>query len=60
MNWLSRLITEAMRETLALRWFGLTRIPLLFYIGVSVTEVTPQRMVVSIPLRRRKIGRAHV
>jgi acyl-coenzyme A thioesterase PaaI-like protein len=53
MNWLSKLITEETRETLALRWFGLTRIPLLFFIGVSVTEVTPKRMVVSIPLRRR-------
>ncbi len=36
-----------------LRWFGLTRIPLLFYVGVSVAEVSPERMVVRIPLRRR-------
>jgi acyl-coenzyme A thioesterase PaaI-like protein len=38
---------------LLLRWFGLTRIPLLFYVGVSVAEVSPERMVVRIPLRRR-------
>jgi len=53
MNWLSGLLSEKTRETLSLRWFGLTRIPLLFYIGVSVTAVSPQRMVVNIPLRRR-------
>jgi acyl-coenzyme A thioesterase PaaI-like protein len=53
MNWLSKLITERTRETLSLRLFGLTRIPLLFYVGVSVAEVSPERMVVRIPLRRR-------
>ena len=53
MNWLPKLITEKTRETLALRLFGLTKIPLLFYVGVSVTEITPERMVVRIPLRRR-------
>jgi acyl-coenzyme A thioesterase PaaI-like protein len=53
MNWLSRLITEKTRETLSLRWFGLTKIPLLLYVGVSVAEVSPERMVVRIPLRRR-------
>jgi acyl-coenzyme A thioesterase PaaI-like protein len=53
MNWLSGLLSDKTRETLALRWFGLTRIPLLFFVGVSVAEVTPERMVVKIPLRRR-------
>ena len=53
MNWVSKLIAEKTRETLSLRLFGLTRIPLLFYVGVSVTEVSPERMVVRIPLRRR-------
>lgn len=53
MNWLSKLITEKTRETFLLRLFGLTRIPLLSYVGVSVVEISPQRMVVRIPLRRR-------
>ena len=53
MNWVSKLIAKRTRETLSLRLFGLTRIPLLFYVGVSVTEVSPERMVVRIPLRRR-------
>ncbi len=53
MSWLSKLFTEKTRETLALRWFGLTRIPLLFYVGVSVAELSPERMVIRIPLKRR-------
>lgn len=53
MNWLSKLISEKTRETLSLRLFGLTRIPLLFYVGVTVAELSPERMVVRIPLRRR-------
>jgi hypothetical protein len=53
MNWLSKLIAEKTRETLSLRLFGLTRIPLLFYVGVSVKEISPERMVIRIPLRRR-------
>ena len=53
MNWIGKLITEKTRETLSLRLFGLTRIPLLFYVGVSVAELSPERMVVRIPLRRR-------
>jgi acyl-coenzyme A thioesterase PaaI-like protein len=53
MNWLSGLLTGTTRETFSLRWFGLTRIPLLFYIRVSVTEANLQRIVVRIPLRRR-------
>jgi acyl-coenzyme A thioesterase PaaI-like protein len=53
MNWISKLITEKARETLSLRLFGLTKIPLLFYVGVSVSEISPERMVIRIPLRRR-------
>jgi len=53
MSWLSKLITKKTRETLALRLFGLTKIPLLLYVGVSVAELASERMVVRIPLRRR-------
>lgn len=53
MNRLYRLLKETTRETLSLRWIGFTRIPLLFYVGVSVVEISPERMVVRIPLRRR-------
>ena len=53
MNWIKKLFSEKTRETLALRLFGLTKIPLLFYVGVSVAELSPERMVIRIPLRRR-------
>jgi len=53
MNWISKLLSEKTRETLALRLFGFAKIPLLFYVGVSVAELTTERMVVRIPLRRR-------
>jgi acyl-coenzyme A thioesterase PaaI-like protein len=53
MNWISQLISEKTRETLSLRLFGLAKIPLLLYVGVSVAELTPERMVVRIPLRGR-------
>ena len=53
MNWLTKIFKETTRETFSLRWTGLTKIPLLFYVGVSVAEISPERMVVKIPLRRR-------
>lgn len=53
MNWMSKLMTETKRQSLSLRLFGLARIPLLFYVGVSVAELSPERIVVRIPLRRR-------
>lgn len=53
MNRLHGLIPKRIRESLWLSLFGLTKIPLLFYVGVSVVEISPERMVVKIPLRRR-------
>jgi acyl-coenzyme A thioesterase PaaI-like protein len=53
MNWLTALLPERLRESLWLRLFGLARIPLLFYVGVSVVELSPERMIVRIPLKRR-------
>lgn len=53
MNWLTKLVPEIVRENIALRWFGLSKIPLLHYVGVSIIELSPERMVARIPLRRR-------
>ncbi len=53
MTWPANLLSERTRENLSLRWYSLTRIPLLFYVGVRIVEVTPERMVVRIPLTRR-------
>jgi acyl-coenzyme A thioesterase PaaI-like protein len=53
MTWLANLLSERTRENLSLRWYSLTSIPLLFYVGVRIVGVTPERMVVRIPLTRR-------
>jgi acyl-coenzyme A thioesterase PaaI-like protein len=53
MNLFKQLFSETTRETFALRWIGLTQIPLLFFVGVSVTEISATRMVIKIPLKRR-------
>jgi acyl-coenzyme A thioesterase PaaI-like protein len=48
-----KLLPHAFRHTLLLRYFGLTRIPLLFYTRPAVVECTPRRVVIRIPLNRR-------
>src|SRR5512135_98291 len=53
MNWLSKLIPDTTRATLALRLFGLAKVPMLLYSGASIAELSPERTVVRIPLRRR-------
>ncbi|HTL11154.1 MAG TPA: DUF4442 domain-containing protein, partial [Bdellovibrionota bacterium] len=42
-----------LKETLYLRAFGLIKIPMLWYLRPSVVELTDDRCVVKIPLRRR-------
>lgn len=41
------------RDTFYLRYFGLTKIPLLFFARPSVIEKNNDRVVIRIPLRRR-------
>jgi acyl-coenzyme A thioesterase PaaI-like protein len=53
MKLIDKLFSETTRENLALLRLGLTRIPMLFYVGARVTELSPERMVVRIPLKRR-------
>ncbi len=53
MDWLRKLIPDTTRATLWLRVFGLTKVPLLAYVRPSVVEISPNCVVVRIPLRRR-------
>ncbi len=53
MRIIEKLIPEAVRNTAYLRYFGLTRIPLLYYVRPSVVEQTDRRVVIRIPLNRR-------
>ncbi len=42
-----------MRATWALRWFGLSKIPLMLYVRPTVMVISADRIVVRLPLRRR-------
>lgn len=48
-----RLIPENIRNTFYLRFFALTKIPLLFYTRPSVVEKSDDSVVIKIPLSRR-------
>ena len=48
-----RLLPENLSNTFYLRYFALTRIPLLFYVRPTVVEKSDQRVVVRLPLNRR-------
>ena len=50
---LAGLLPAAFRHTIYLRYFGLTRIPLLFYVRPSVVVQTDRRVTIKIPLNRR-------
>jgi len=53
MRIIEKLIPEHIRNTFYLRYFGLTKIPLLFYVRPSVVEKSDERVVIKIPLNRR-------
>lgn len=53
MGWLAALMSPAARETLALRFFSLTRIPLLAYVRPVIADISPEHIIVVIKLSRR-------
>lgn len=53
MKWLTRHLSPKARATFEILYFGLTRIPLLFFVRPSVVECSAERVVVRIRLRRR-------
>ncbi len=50
---LAKLLSKTTRATLGLRYFGWTKVRLLFYVLPSVREISDERIVVRIPLNRR-------
>lgn len=46
-------LPSRVRETMKLRAFGLSKIPVLFFVGPSVDDVSDEKIVVRIPLNRR-------
>jgi acyl-coenzyme A thioesterase PaaI-like protein len=53
MNRLLKIIPRNIQATVLLRYFGFSKIPLLYFVRPSVIELTSTRVVVSVPLRRR-------
>ena len=53
MGLLNKLLPEPLKQTLYLRYFGLTKIPLLFHVRPSVIISTDEHVVIKIPLSRR-------
>jgi len=53
MRLLERLLPDSIKQTLYLRYFGLTKIPLLYYARPSVVEKSDECVVIRIPLSRR-------
>jgi acyl-coenzyme A thioesterase PaaI-like protein len=50
---LLKIFPEIMLANMLLRYFGFFKIPLLFFVRPSVVELSDQKVVVKIPLRRR-------
>lgn len=53
MNLLFALISQRAQATLFVRYFGIMKIPLLFYVRPSVLELNNEKVIIKIPLRRR-------
>ena len=53
MKWLTRHLSPKTCATVELIYFGLTKIPLLFFVRPSVVDFSAERVVVKIRLRRR-------
>jgi len=46
-------IPQKLQDTLFVRFFGLTKVPLIFFVSPSVVRLDDQQCVVKIPLNRR-------
>lgn len=46
-------ITKKFQDTLFVRYFGLTKVPLIFFVSPSVVRLDDEQCIVKIPLNRR-------
>ena len=53
MGFLEKTVSPKTRASLAILYFGLTRVPMIFYVRPSVVEITAEQVVVKVPLKRR-------
>ena len=52
-TWIDKLLSTTTRATLGLRLFGWRNIPMMLYVRPSVIALSPQRIVIRLPLNRR-------
>ena len=52
-NLTKNLISDSVKQTFFIRAFGLTKIPMLFFISPTVVELTDRRCEVRVPLNRK-------
>lgn len=53
MSWLRTILPDSVAATIGLRWFGFRKIPLLFYCRPSLVYADENKVIISIPLKRR-------
>ncbi len=53
MSIFSKYLSEKTKANLFLRYFALTRVPMIFYTRASVVDISDEKIAVKIPLRRR-------
>lgn len=52
-NLVNKSIPKIVQETLFVRYFGLTKVPLIFFVGPTVVQLDESECIVKIPLNRR-------
>ncbi len=48
-----KLLSEKAQANLFLRYFALTKVPMIFYSRASIVEISTEKVVLKLPLRRR-------
>ena len=53
MGFFEKTLPPKMRASLEILYFGLTKVPMILYVRPSVVEISVERVVVKVPLKRR-------
>ena len=53
MGILEKILSPKTRASLGILYFGLTKIPMILYVRPSVVEISAERVVLKVPLKRR-------
>jgi len=53
MGFFEKILSPKTQASLSMLYFGLTRVPMIFYVRPSVVAITAERVVVKVPFKRR-------